>query len=82
MKRSILLFIFLLSQLPGIAQSRVSFYVFAHPDDWQLFMGLDAYNDITGGDDHKVVMIQIGAGELDKGIGGEKNFKGKKYLPY
>lgn len=43
----------------------VSFYIAAHPDDWALFMGVNAFKDIessaTG--NKKVVMIYITAGE-------------------
>lgn len=51
--------------------SDVSFFIVAHPDDWQLFMGSDAYNTIqefTPGKEEfakrKAVFIYITAGNL------------------
>jgi type IX secretion system substrate protein len=46
----------------------VSYYVVAHPDDWQLFMGVNAFNDIIPGDSGtgtKVVFIYTTAGEAN-----------------
>ena len=50
----------------------VSFYVCAHQDDWQLFMGADAFNDINSFDEKKeapngkkVVIIYTTAGNLN-----------------
>jgi hypothetical protein len=43
-----------------------SFYVQAHEDDWQLFMNLNAYNDLVG-QENKVIFITITAG--DAGLG-------------
>src|SRR6185369_14940016 len=50
---------------------KVSFYVCAHEDDWQLFMGTDAFNDINNYDEKKgeangtkVVIIYTTAGNL------------------
>jgi Secretion system C-terminal sorting domain len=51
--------------------NEVSFYVCAHQDDWQLFMGTDVYNDIVDYDEvtpntngKKVVIIYTTAGNL------------------
>ncbi len=48
-----------------------AFYIGAHQDDWQLFMGADAYNDIHDFDEKKstvngkkVVFIYVTAGNL------------------
>jgi len=44
----------------------VSFYIVAHPDQWQLFMGNDAFNDIvkkTGNEQSKVMLIYTTAGD-------------------
>ena len=45
----------------------VSFYVVAHQDQWQLFMGINAYNDMLSGGakdtPKKVVMIYTTAGD-------------------
>lgn len=43
----------------------ISFYVCAHPDDWQLFMFPDAYHDLHGCP--KTVFIHISAGEAGLG---------------
>jgi LmbE family N-acetylglucosaminyl deacetylase len=52
----------LCSVLPSVAAKRVSVYVVAHPDDWQLFMGTQAYDDMqdTG---NKVVIIYTTSGD-------------------
>lgn len=82
MKRTIIIILVLLLQhLASNAESNVSFYVYAHPDDWQLFMGVDAYKDISE-PSQKVVLIQLGAGEGSMGTGGKTTFNGKTYLPY
>lgn len=54
------------------AYKEASFYVVAHQDDWQLFMGADAYNDITshretepGSTGKKVVIVYTTAGNLN-----------------
>lgn len=38
------------------------FYVSAHPDDWQLFMGINAYQEV-GRDTNKVIFIHVTAGD-------------------
>lgn len=45
------------------AYTDVSYFVVAHQDDWQLFMGTNAGNDIISGE--KVVIIYVTAGDLD-----------------
>ena len=47
---------------------QVSFYVVAHQDDWQLFMGVNAYNDILN-QNAKTVFIYITAGDEGSGSG-------------
>lgn len=44
---------------------KVDFYVVAHADDWQLFMGDQAYADIK--DKHKVVFVYASAGDANLG---------------
>lgn len=58
------LFAVLLLSLPYFsqAQNKVSVYVVAHPDDWQLFMGNDAYTDIQD-TTNKVVFIITTSGD-------------------
>ncbi len=46
----------------------VAYYMVAHPDDWQLFMGVNAFNDIANGansNNSKVVLIYTTAGEAN-----------------
>jgi hypothetical protein len=45
-----------------------SFYVVAHQDDWQIFMGVNAYNDILN-QNAKTVFIYITAGDEGSGSG-------------
>jgi hypothetical protein len=54
-----------LNVLPAKAYSNVSFFVVAHQDDWQLFMGENAYNDIQNGE-NKVVIIYTTAGDAGR----------------
>ncbi|MCG9894473.1 MAG: PIG-L family deacetylase [Fimbriimonadaceae bacterium] len=51
----------------GAAQSSV-FYVVPHQDDWQLFMGQNAYDDAAAG--NKVVFIYLTAGDAGFRAGG------------
>ncbi|HTN17175.1 MAG TPA: T9SS type A sorting domain-containing protein [Chitinophagaceae bacterium] len=44
------------------AYQKVIFYVVAHPDDWQLFMGIEAYHDIQD-TSNKVVFIITTSGD-------------------
>ena len=63
--KSILAFTTLLllaANLP--ASDKVSVYVSAHQDDWQLFMGVNAYDDIVkSSDSSRVVIIYVTAGD-------------------
>lgn len=54
--------------LPMLNEStgRISFYIVAHADDWQLFMQPNAYNDLIM-PDSKVVFIITTAGDAGKG---------------
>jgi hypothetical protein len=45
--------------------NKIDFYIVAHPDDWQLFMGDHAYNDIRN--NHRVVFIYSSAGDANLG---------------
>src|SRR5689334_10192163 len=46
------------------SSSKVSIYVAAHQDDWQLFMGANAYDDIVNSNDSaRVVVIYVTAGD-------------------
>ena len=59
----------LLLTLPVAAQAQayrgVTFYVVAHPDDWQLFMGEAAYDDLAD-PTQKVVFIYLSAGDANQ----------------
>ncbi|TVZ60024.1 GlcNAc-PI de-N-acetylase [Flavobacteriaceae bacterium MAR_2010_105] len=43
-------------------------YVSAHPDDWQLFMNPNAYNDLEN-PDNKVIFLHTTAGDAGCGMG-------------
>ncbi|RYD59476.1 MAG: T9SS type A sorting domain-containing protein [Sphingobacteriales bacterium] len=60
----------------------LSFYVYAHPDDWQLFMGTNAFDDIAAGYTKKVVMIQLSAAEQGNGTNLQTYYNGRSYLPF
>lgn len=67
------LFVFIVFSLffsKVFADNSVAFYVVAHQDDWQLFMGLDAYNAMNDSNSTKVVIIHTTAG--DASCGGAK----------
>lgn len=53
---------------PIFAASSTSFYVVAHEDDWQLFMGLNAALDVPA-PDSKTVFIHVTAGDAGLGTG-------------
>lgn len=56
---------------------RVSFYFAAHPDDWQLFMGVNAFKDIADASTtgNRVVFIYATAGEANcNGMGINKAY--------
>lgn len=61
------LFVFLVGMHHSFAQpANLSFYIVAHPDDWQLFMGVNAFDDIMASSQHsdqKVVLIYTTAGD-------------------
>ncbi len=63
MKNNILLLFFSLIIIVAKTQtySNLSFYIVAHQDDWQLFMGANAYNDILNKDE-KIVFIYTTSG--------------------
>lgn len=56
------------------AQNKVSVYVVAHPDDWQLFMGNDAYVDIQD-TTNKVVFIIATSGDATGRVPAFPNLK-------
>jgi len=49
--------------------SSASFYIVAHEDDWQLFMGVASWNDVQLGNTNKVVFIHTTAGDGGVGTG-------------
>lgn len=51
--------------LPAFAQNKVAIYVVAHPDDWQLFMGNDAYADIQD-TSNRVIFILTTSGDATR----------------
>ncbi len=58
------LLLFLLLPYSSFSSSKVSVYVSAHQDDWQLFMGVNAYNDIANSNDSaRVIFVYITAGD-------------------
>jgi hypothetical protein len=52
----------------ALAASSTSFYVVAHEDDWQLFMGLNAALDVPS-PDSKIVFVHTTAGDAGLGTG-------------
>ncbi len=52
------------------AQTITSFYVVAHPDNWQLFMNPNAYHSVKN-EDEKTVFIHATAGDAGAGMGKE-----------
>ncbi len=62
MYRSLLTAILFLFSSLIFAQNQTSVYIVAHPDDWQLFMGNDAYNDIQD-TSNKVIFIITTSGD-------------------
>ena len=57
-----------LTATSAFAASSTSFYVVAHEDDWQLFMGLNAALDVPGADS-KTVFVHTTAGDAGLGTG-------------
>ena len=76
----VLLFLFsILFTSSILLAQKVSFYISAHQDDWQLFMGVNAYNDIAkSSDSARVVFIYVTAGDYSDCI----NVSNKVTLPY
>lgn len=63
MRKLLFLFIFLFSYSEIFADNSVAFYVVAHQDDWQLFMGLEAYNAMNDSTGTRVIIIHTTAGD-------------------
>ncbi|TGE23594.1 PIG-L family deacetylase [Hymenobacter metallicola] len=59
----------LLLSLP-LAASHVTFYMNGHPDDWQLFMNPDAFEDLSN-PNSKVVFIYLTSGDQNLRTGGQ-----------
>jgi hypothetical protein len=51
----------------AFAQSNTSFYIAAHEDDWQLFIGNEVYDDISAGKNVVIVYMTAGEGGLRTG---------------
>jgi hypothetical protein len=86
MKKCFLSFIFCFLFLLSRAEySRVSFYIVAHQDDWQLFMGYNAYHDISD-KNSKTVFIYTTSGNAgiigDNGHGEGHGNCGDCSMPY
>src|SRR5271169_5616245 len=60
--------IFTIVATSAFAASSTSFYVVAHEDDWQLFMGINAALDVPGADS-KIVFVHTTAGDAGLGTG-------------
>lgn len=60
--------IFAMTAVSAFAASSTSFYVVAHEDDWQLFMGINAALDVPGVDS-KIVFVHTTAGDAGLGTG-------------
>ena len=60
---ALVLFLFCISRSLCQDYTSASFYLVAHQDQWQLFMGIDAYNDIAVGPPGKVIFIYTTAGD-------------------
>src|SRR5271167_860109 len=65
---AMLVAIFTIAATSALAASSTNFYVVAHEDDWQLFMGLNAALDVPGADS-KTVFVHITAGDAGLGTG-------------
>ena len=61
--------IFLFFNPAKIMAQEVSFFIVAHADDWQLFMGTSARGDVTSG--AKVIFVTLTAGDAGWGGGGD-----------
>ncbi len=60
--------VFSMGATAGLAAPSTSFYVVAHEDDWQLFMGLNAAIDVPARES-KTVFVHTTAGDAGLGIG-------------
>lgn len=76
MKKIFLLIIVFISAYNVKAQ-QVTFYVAAHPEDWQLFMSKNLVTDLNGGG--KVVIITLTAGDEGNGA---NSFNGSSIAYY
>src|SRR5271167_3229621 len=65
---AMLVAIFTIAATSALAASSTSFYVVAHEDDWQLFMGINAALDVLAADS-KVVFVHTTAGDAGLGTG-------------
>jgi len=70
MRNILLLLVVLLADRAASPQNTntVAFYFGAHPDDWQLFMNPNAYQDVQGAS-NKVVFVYVTAGDAGVGLG-------------
>ncbi len=64
----IMLMLILSGQVSSAGYNSCSFYIVAHQDDWQLFMGRDAWSDMVM-PGRKVVIIYLTAGDACSGTG-------------
>ena len=62
------LMLFSTSSFVHMSAQNTKVYVSAHPDDWQLFMNPNAYNDLQT-PENKVVFLHITAGDAGSGTG-------------
>ncbi len=65
---AVIVAIFTITAMPAFAAPSTSFYVVAHEDDWQLFMGLNAAIDVTA-PDGKTIFVHTTAGDAGLGTG-------------
>jgi hypothetical protein len=65
---NVLFLLFLLSSLIPIYAQSSHVYVSAHPDDWQLFMNPNAYQDLQN-PEQKVIFLHTTAGDAGSGTG-------------
>lgn len=78
MKKIDLFILSLITMIISTSQAQdLSVYVSAHPDDWQLFMNPNAYDDIRD-NDRKVVFIHTTAGDAGEGIGKNSYYKARE----
>ncbi|ANB16432.1 PIG-L family deacetylase [Dokdonella koreensis] len=66
--RSLLYGLLLTAATSVSAAPFTTFYVVAHPDDWQLFMNPNAYKDVRN-TSNKTVIVHTTAGDAGAGIG-------------